>query len=453
MKVLISAFSCAPGRGSEPGLGWSVACQAAATCEVWVMIDEHNRSWIEQNDEARRQFRGTLVFVGLPWPLSRLFSISWFGYLYYTLWQLAAFVVARRLHRTIHFDVVHHVTYQNSWIPVWMGFLGIPFVWNAGGRECTPGRFLGFLSWRERLLEIIRGVVTYAVRIMTDRIVARRAAVILSQSPARHWPRGARVHNVACGGLETAELINFRKNLAQAVRPFRVVSAGRLVGWKGFALGVRAFARLLEEVDDCEYWVIGDGPERRHLERMAANLGCLHRIRFLGWRGRAEVIKLFQEMDVLLHPSFHDAFGYVVIEAMMAALPVVCLDCGGPGGIVAGGGGIAVPLTSPENVLREMAAALIKLAKNDTLRKSLGYSAQYLVLNRYEWSRQGRRLREIYLEVASPARNTGVVRLCVPRAATDTEGIGKRSPTAERAAHAIEGAKRLGRKLVSAIRM
>jgi glycosyltransferase involved in cell wall biosynthesis len=423
MKVLISAFSCAPGRSSEPGLGWSVALQAAATCEVWVMVDEHNRPWIEQNHEARRQFRGTLVFVGLPWPLSRLFSISWFGYPYYTLWQLAAFVVARRLHRTIHFDVVHHVTYQNSWIPVWMGFLGVPFVWNAGGKECTPGRFLRFFSWRGRLSEIIRSVLIYAVRILTDRIAARRAAVILSQSPARYWPRKARVNNVACGGLEARDLFNFTKVLTQTARPFRVASAGRLVGWKGFALGVRAFARLLEQVSDCEYWVIGDGPERRHLERIAANLGCLQRMRFLGWRSRAEVIGLFREMDVLLHPSFHEAFGYVVIEAMMAACPVVCLDIGGPGRIVAGGGGIAVPLTSPEDVLRQMAAALISIAKDDTLRKSLAHSAEHLVLNQYEWSSQGKRLHEIYLEVVGSARNRGVASLYVPRVASCSKDI------------------------------
>jgi len=142
VKILISAFSCAPGRGSEPGLGWEVAAASARNNDVWVLLDAHNRPWIEQHPDARGDLHARLVYVRLPWPFSYLFSVSWRGYLYYALWQAVAFFKARRLHRRIGFELVHHVTYQNSWFPLGMGCLGIPFVWNGGCRELVPRRLV-----------------------------------------------------------------------------------------------------------------------------------------------------------------------------------------------------------------------------------------------------------------------------------------------------------------------
>jgi hypothetical protein len=76
VKILISAFSCAPGRGSEPGLGWEVAAASARNNDVWVLLDAHNRPWIEQHPDARGDAEGSLRsvqqpvdgrnFVGLP---------------------------------------------------------------------------------------------------------------------------------------------------------------------------------------------------------------------------------------------------------------------------------------------------------------------------------------------------------------------------------------------------
>ena len=49
MKLLISAYACEPGLGSEPGAGWNCVRQAARFHEVWVLTRENNREPIENH--------------------------------------------------------------------------------------------------------------------------------------------------------------------------------------------------------------------------------------------------------------------------------------------------------------------------------------------------------------------------------------------------------------------
>ena len=105
MKVLISAYICAPNRGSEPGAGWNWSLAAAQDNDVWVITRESNRPAIEAELAAHPHPRLHFVYVELPpWGL-RLKKgergIRYFSY--YTLWQLAALRTARKLHEEVRF--------------------------------------------------------------------------------------------------------------------------------------------------------------------------------------------------------------------------------------------------------------------------------------------------------------------------------------------------------------
>lgn len=128
MRVLLSAYSCHPGRGSEPGVGWGVAQAVAREYEVWVLTYARNRSGIEEALDRLSTKRIRFVYVDLPRLISRLAGLPIGHHMCYLAWQVSAFPVARRLHRRVGFDLVHHVTYVNSWLPTLMGYLGIPFI-------------------------------------------------------------------------------------------------------------------------------------------------------------------------------------------------------------------------------------------------------------------------------------------------------------------------------------
>jgi len=401
LKVLISAYSCAPGRGSEPAVGWNVAELAARRHQVWVLLDEHNRPWVEGSSVGSPPSDIQWIFVKLPWPLSRLFSIRWRGYLYYALWQVSAFFHARRLHRRIGFDLVHHVTYQNSWAPVWMGWLGIPLVWNGGRRDVVPMRLLRGLGLRGGLAELVRAALMRLFWLVTDPLVARRAAAILSLGSARLWPEGARVEPIACGGLSEAEASRLSRIPPRREEPFRIASIGRLFASKGAALALEAFARFRAQAPESEFWIIGEGPERPRLERQAARLGLADSVRFLGWRSRDELFALFEQIDVLVHPSLRDAFGYVVVEAMAAGRPVLCLDAGGAAAIVRSGGGVVLSVETPERIIEAMARTLARWALEPALREAMGAQARATALERFRWLAQEDALDGVYRQAVA----------------------------------------------------
>lgn len=98
--------------------------------------------------------------------------------------------------------------------------------------------------------------------------------------------------------------------------PYLVVSA--LVPYKRVDLAVEACTRLGRRLD-----VIGEGPERRRLERLAGPT-----VRFLGWRSDGEVARRLEGCRALLFPG-HEDFGIVPVEALAAGRPVIAYGRGG----------------------------------------------------------------------------------------------------------------------------
>jgi glycosyltransferase involved in cell wall biosynthesis len=178
--------------------------------------------------------------------------------------------------------------------------------------------------------------------------------------------------------------------------PFRLVSIGNLLHLKGFELGLRAFARFQLWTPTAEYWIIGDGPERKGLAKLAEKLGVAERVTFWGAIPRKKVLKKLANCDVLLHPSLHDSGGWVCVEAMAAGRPVVCLDLGGPAVLVNEQTGIKVPAISPEQAVRDLATAMLRLAQDPGAKVRMGEASRRRVEEHFAWTSKSDRMRQIY---------------------------------------------------------
>ena len=135
--------------------------------------------------------------------------------------------------------------------------------------------------------------------------------------------------------------------------PSRVaVFAGRLLAWKGVAIGISAIA---ESPDWCLV-VYGSGPDERRLRRLAELLGVVELVEFRGWVARERVQEVMRtEADVFLFPSVHDEAGWVVVEAMAAGLPVICLNVGGPP-VLIGRSGYPISIRGGKTIVVKMIA-------------------------------------------------------------------------------------------------
>ena len=378
-RVLVSAYACGPGRPSEPGVGWNAVREIARDHDAWVLTSLEHRAEIE----AVAHESPTLRFVFLDWPWWLSFTKRTrvgFEFQHYC-WQIAAYLKARTLHEQIGFDVAHHVTVCRYWMPSFLPLLGIPFVWGpVGGGESAPKRFWAGLGLRAALLEAVREVARFiGEHDPLLRLVAKRASLGVAttrETAARMTtlkvPRLEVYTQVALTESEIATLGEC--DTPPVGNPIRFMSIGRLVPWKGFHLGLQAFARMQQST--AEYWIVGGGPAERSLKSLARRLGVADRVRFLGQRERREVLQIVQQCDVLVHPSLHESGGAVCAEVMAAGRPAICLDLGGPGLQVTPETGIKVTARTPEQVIQEMAAAMDTLSRSPATRVAMGRAAQ-----------------------------------------------------------------------------
>ena len=394
-RVLLSAYSCGPGLGSEPGVGWNWVRESARHDEVWVVTSEENRAEIARAVAEEPMPNVHWVFHDFPrWAQPWKKAAHWM-HLHYYAWQLRTLVVGRRLHREVGFDVVRHVTLAMYWRPSLLALLPVPFVWGPlGGGDATPPQFRATLGRGGRWRELVRAAAIWlGEHDPLVRITANRASLALAateETAVRLRRLGARdVRILSSVALSDDELAALELVPARDAAPFRVISVGNLLAFKGYHLAIASFARARDALSASEYWIVGDGPERRDLERLARALGVADAVRFLGAVRRERVLELLGECDVLLHPSFHESGGFATLEAMAAGRPVVCLDQGGPALQVTPETGVKIAAVFPEQVERELAEALVALGTSPERRRRMGIAARERVRSQFRWSQKG----------------------------------------------------------------
>jgi glycosyltransferase involved in cell wall biosynthesis len=408
MKVLLSAYACEPDTGSEPAAGWNWVLQIARFHDVWVLTQEEGRQAIKAALASEALPRVRFVYIDLP-PWALFWRKGRWGWeVHYRLWQLAAYFVGRRLHRKVGFDLVHHVTLGCYWRPSFLALLPAPFIWGpVGGGESAPRAFWWSFSLRGKIFELARDFA----RKMGEcdpfvRHTARKATHGLAtteQTAARLRRLGAR-HVIVDPQLAMTreERGSFRLFPIRRQNPFRLISIGRLLHWKGFHLGIRAFAGLQAIYPDCEYWIVNEGPEMNHLKALARKLGVENKVTFWGRLPTLqEVYGKLAECDVLVHPALHEAFGNVCLEALASGRPVICLDLGGPALQVTEESGIKVPAITPEQVVRDLADAFYKLASDPELRVRLGLGAMKRVEEHFNWEKKGVLMAKRYASLST----------------------------------------------------
>ncbi len=238
-----------------------------------------------------------------------------------------------------------------------------------------------------------------SVGALCDRMAARRLSRVVGVS--RHvcdrlegrWslPEGRAVAiplGVACERFACVRTVRDHD------RPLELVTRARLSGGEGVDVLLEA-AGLLG--DGARLTVLGDGPQRPALERLAAELGLGERVRFLPVRSE-DVPALLRAADVFVRPAVsEDSFGLSVGEAMASGLPVVATRVGSaPEWVIDCDSGL---LVEPGNH-RELAAALRLLMDGPNLSRRLGGNAAARASLLFSVERSAARHVELLEEVA-----------------------------------------------------
>jgi len=394
MKLLISAYACAPNRGSEHGVGWSWTTEARRQGhEVWALVSPAHRNAIQaasQKDEIPAGIHWFFPEVK-GWPLEPATEPKW-ERTYNMIWQRAALPIARRLNDSVRFDSIHHLTWGSVRAPTFLGSLGPPLIVGpTGGGETSPASLRDGFGFRGRVLETLRDLSNSTITI--NPIVRGgldHAAVIFA--------RTADTKNLLSSRQQERTIVfgelGIRKEQIAAPRVRRQTSprllyAGRLLYWKGVHIAVQAFAELLAKIPDARFTIVGTGPEEGRLKADAKAREISDSINFISWLPQNELFELYDSHDLLLFPSLHDSGGAVVLEALSHGMPVLCLDLGGPKEMVTPDSGIIIKTTAlntaqvASSIANELHKALSSPASlADLSRGAVSRASDFILSNR-----------------------------------------------------------------------
>ncbi len=165
-----------------------------------------------------------------------------------------------------------------------------------------------------------------------DALVAVGAAVREDlQHPPASWLLDQERIKLIANGVDTTLFCPDNKIRKQLRESFGwkeetkvLLSVSRLHKQKGVDLGLRGYARYAELNHDSRYIVVGDGPERRHLEDLANSLGIADKVIFSGMVSRDEAAKYYKASDLFLFTTTHsEGLPLNYLEALACGLPVV----------------------------------------------------------------------------------------------------------------------------------
>jgi len=175
-----------------------------------------------------------------------------------------------------------------------------------------------------------------------------------------------------------------------------ILSVSNLITLKGIDLNLKAFALLINKYPDLKYQIIGDGPEKNRLKKLATDLGINDRVEFLGRLGHKEVLKYMEKADIFSLPSWNEGFGVVYIEAMAQGKPVI--GCRGEGIEDFVEDGKTGMLVEPKDV-DSLVQTIDYLLSNPDEAWAIGKRARKLVLENYTWDKNAEKTIKVYKEV------------------------------------------------------
>jgi len=371
MKILLSAYACEPNKGSEPEVGWNWAIELAKLGhDVWVITRANNQHSIEK-ELIQYPSRANLHFIyyDLPAWVIRLKRLPGGIYLYYSVWQFGAYKLVKKIHTSLNFDIVHHVTFVSIRFPSFMGGLKTRFILGpVAGGEAAPRRLRAGYPMRGVILDLLRDGANCFIRFdPLIRSTLNKAETIFVTSDQTKKLIPPKFHSktkvkLAIGISDKWHEQDVRV-ASKTSEKFKILFVGRFLYWKGMHLGLRAIAEVAKQFPDIHLTMVGEGPEESDWKKQAQQLGIASKTEWIPWLSKQDLIKSYQTHHLFLFPSLHDSGGMVIIEALAQGLPVVCLDLGGPGVIIDNSCGIKITTIKKreKDIIKDLSIALLKL--------------------------------------------------------------------------------------------
>jgi teichuronic acid biosynthesis glycosyltransferase TuaC len=253
--------------------------------------------------------------------------------------------------------------------------------------------------------DVVRVPERSGIALRATQTALRRADLVMANS---RWAE-RRCREIAGAALRS-RVVHFGTDVPAEVAPRHerptIVTVAHLQARKRHAVVLHALAVLQPDARP-DYVVIGDGPGREPLARMAGDLGIADRVRFLGQLPHTRALEEAWRCHVFVMPSVEEPFGVAYIEAMAGGLPAIgTRGQGGPEDIAAAGEGL---LLVPPDDHRAVARAIARCLESEPERAALGEAARRTLEGCFTWERCGTATVDAYQAALDAARDARAV--------------------------------------------
>ena len=175
-----------------------------------------------------------------------------------------------------------------------------------------------------------------------------------------------------------------------------VLMVGNLIKRKGFQTAMEAVSEAKKVIPDISLTIVGEGPGKDSLLRLAKKLSIDSSTTIHDWLPRDTLRDLLSSCGLFCHASYSEGYSHTIVEAMASGRPIVCTNIIGSSGMVESGvNGLVVPPHDKAS----MAQAIVRILSDADLASKMGMASRRSA-TRYDWHTVANLYSQVYERLA-----------------------------------------------------
>lgn len=406
LKVVVNAYACSPGMGSEPGMAWNWCVHLAKYCELHIITEGEFRENIE-NALVTLPQRDNMHFYYNP-VSEKIRKIAWNQgdwrfYAYYKKWQKKTLAIAKQIITEQKIDVLHQLNMIGFREPGYLWKIKkIPLVWGPiGGLKQFPLAYLRGSNMKMQLFIRLKNRVN-VLQIKYDTRVNEafhRANLLISSIPdsyhaIKKYKKLDSILIPETGTFITRDISTKRFYN----KDFHVMWVGKFDFRKQLPLALKSLAATENKHIILNVYGQGNDIQEREAKQLVADLNITDQVIWHGNKSNKTVQKAMSEAQLFFFTSISEDTSTVVLEAISNRLPVLCFNACGFGAVIDDTVGRKIQLAHPEKSIVDFAQHLIMFFDNRPLLEELSLNCKTLQ-HTLSWEEKAKKVACLYQKV------------------------------------------------------
>ena len=406
LKVLINAYACSPGMGSEPGMAWNWVKNLAKFCELYIITEGEFREKIEAVVPTLEQGANMHFYYNPVSDKIRKMCWNqgdWRFYKYYRQWQWKTYHMAKDIWGKERIDVLHQLNMIGFREPGYLWKLskenGVPFVWGPiGGLKQFPTAYLKGAGLKMQLFMRLKNFLNIWQLKHEKRVdeALKTAKLLISSIPDSY--RALKKYK----GLESIVIPETGCFLSDDIstarfdnEEFHIMWVGKFDFRKQLPLALQAVALAKNPKLKLDVYGSGSVGQVEMAKRMGEELEISQQVIWHGNQKNDVIMEAMRKAQLFFFTSVNEDTSTVVLEAVSNRLPVGCFNACGMSAVIDDSVGRKIALSHPSQSAHDFARILNKLEGNRSLLRQLSENCKQRQME-FSWEVKARKIVEEY---------------------------------------------------------